>query len=258
MTRNSKSFIKILLLFLPLMVPMRSFCWNVSPMSNQITHKDKSYFFLTVTADESRSSIPIEVYGVKRMLDEKGNETHERVDDLFFIYPSQFLLEPRGMQRVRVYWKGNIKKLKTEEAYRIIIEGTPLEAEVEKLTDKVAVGIKLLKTFVTSLYVTPKNVKYKLKIVSHEVKQMDGKNSLVLHLHNSGDAHLTFFKPLIKLTHKRKSYTFDIDKIKDIVGTVVVLPGHHRECIIPLPTDFPTDFPIEAAKVSMDLKRIKS
>ncbi len=237
--------------------PVKSFGWDVFPTTNQIEDPKKPYAYLTVRANDNKKSIPIEVYGAERLIDEKGKETLRRVEDPFFIYPSQFILKPQQVQRVRIQWKGDWKNLKQEKAYRIIIDGAPIENSRQEVKEGVSIGLNILKTFVTSLYVKPKEAKPSLKIVGRSIDKIDGKKHLVLTFLNEGKAHVTFFAPQIALYDKKMTYQFNADDIKKAIGTVIILAGQKRRCLIPCPADIPAQLALDEAKVSLKLPMVR-
>ena len=247
------------LVLLPLFlifIPIKIFSWYVTPTSNQIGEGDKNSCFLTIKALGDANSTPVEIFGAKRIIDEKGEESYERLDHLFFIYPSICVVPPGETQRIRVFWKGDFKKLQQEEAYRIVLQELPVEIKTKEISEKVSVGISLLKTFVTTLYVTPKKAKPKLTITSHEIIESEGEKCLVMNLQNQGTGHITFSESVITLEHEKTTYTLDPEYLKKVLGVTVMLPSHNREFLIPLPEDFPQNTFFDSSSVSLKILKI--
>ncbi len=237
--------------------PTQGFSWDVFPTTNKIDNPKKPYTYLTVRADDNQHAIPIEVYGAERLIDKEGKETLRRVEAPFFIYPSQFMLKPQQTQRVRIQWKGDWKQLKQEKAYRIIIDGAPVEIPRQEVKKGVSVGLNILKTFITSLYVAPKEASPSLKIVGRSIETIDDKKHLALTFLNEGNAHLTFFGPQIALYDNKTTYQFNADELKQAIGTVIILAGQERRCLIPCPDDIPAQLALDEAKVSLKLPRVR-
>ena len=241
-----------------ILLPSLLFSWNANPSQSQISNPKEKYCLLNLETMQDTTPSPVEIFGAKRVIDEQGNESYERVDDDFFIYPATIVLQPKQRQVVRVVWKGDLKTLKEEKAYRIILKEIPVETTIEttQVTENIGVGVKFSKSFVTSLYVTPKNAKPKISVECKNiatVEQEDGtmQQELLLTLRNQGNAHLTFNAFNLDLVANHKKQTIDHTWIMDHLGVVVLLPHHTREVKIPLPNDFPDSFPIDNAQAKI-------
>lgn len=243
---------------IPLMlcIPNFFFAWSVSPSNYTIKEGDNPHYYLTVNAQHVTESTPIEVYAAKRMIDKEGHNTWERIEDRLFIYPSIFVVPPGGMQRVRVFWRGDFKDMNQEEAYRIIVEGLPVsitEGQMTEVQEGIKVGLKVLKTYVTSLFIQPKNAQANPILESHQIIEDEGKKTLILNLKNRGNKHISLDQYIVTLKSEGGSFEINQDHILKTNEVLTLLPFHERECVIPLPTTFPLDFPLDSYEVKFKI-----
>lgn len=235
-----------------LLVPVSVFSWSVSPSNYTIEEGGNPYYYLTISARNITEAIPIEIYAAKRMIDKSGKNTWERIDDKFFIYPSICVVSPGGIQKVRVFWKGGFKDMKQEEAYRIIVESLPVAIKENKIRDAdkgIRVGLQVLKTYVTSLFILPKNAKPNPLLQSYRITELNGEKVLVLTFKNLGNKHITLNNYALTLTSGQHTFQIDQDYVLKNNEILTLLPFHERECIIP----FPNNFPMEFCEVSMKI-----
>ena len=233
-----------------------AFCWTVSPSKFTLQEGKASYYYLTINAQDATEATPIEIYAAKRMIDKWGKNTWERIEDKVLIYPSVCVVPPGGTQQVRVFWKGNFKDIKQEEAYRVILAGLPVpvkENQMKEVDKGIKMGIKVLTSYVTSLFIQPKNVKSKPVLQSYHIDESNEKKVLVATLKNLGNKHVSLNKYIFTLQSGQDTFEIDQDYILKSNEFITLLPLHERECTIPLPEDLPENFSLESCKVSLKI-----
>jgi len=251
-------YIKIAFLLL-MYTQIACFSWTVTPASFTLQEGKNPYYHLVVSSQDSPESVPIEVYAGKRTIDKFGNDTYERVEDKFFIYPSTFVLPPGVQQKIRIFWKGEFKDLHEEEAYRIIVEGLPVETKASKVTvsdDGIVTGIKVLKTYVTSLYINPKQTKAQTILKSHHIGELNGEKTLFFNLKNAGNKHILIKSFNMNITSENNIFEVSENYIKEAFGVINLLPKNEREFTLVLPKDFPENFS-DSTKMSLKILEYK-
>ncbi len=214
-----------------------AFSWSVSKLSRELNSNKKREYTITVTSDNKRS-VPIEVYIGKRLVDEQGNDTYEKIDDHnFFIYPPIFVLQPGLSQKIRVRWTGDIDSLENEYAYRIGITEIPTKPKLEESEqDNVQLGLNFIKNFVGSVYITPKKAQAHITTIESHISKQGDDDMLKLTLENKGKKHKLYKQPLCTLSTKDKKMSFT----PDIQGqtTILILGEQKRVVNIQLPPDW--------------------
>ncbi|MEM8727121.1 MAG: fimbria/pilus periplasmic chaperone [Chlamydiota bacterium] len=230
------------------------FCWGVSPSRYTIKEGDKHYYHLDINAANTTTATPIEVTAARRAVDKYGRESWEPIEDRFLIYPSLCVVPPGGSQKVRVFWKGNFKDTREEEAYRIIVQSLPVDLNkdrIDEVREGVKIGLNVLKKYVTSLFVEPKKAQAKLVIKSHSVTELDEGKGIVVNLKNLGNKHITLIDYILVLSSGRHLFEIDRKHISQTNSASTLLPFHEMEWIVPIPADLPKDFDLEACKLTM-------
>ena len=108
----------------------------------------QSYKIINDTSEQ----IAVELSMVKRKISLEGQESTEKADDDFLVYPSQIILPPQGVQSVRVTWLGNPNPEK-ELNYRIIAEQLPINLKdtQQSQSQAIAAGIKITFRYIGSV-----------------------------------------------------------------------------------------------------------
>ncbi|PCI78419.1 hypothetical protein COB21_00885 [Candidatus Aerophobetes bacterium] len=221
------------LLLLCLSTP--SFSWTVSKISREITdNKNREYIISVHSQDES--SVPIEVIVGTKSIDKNGRESYEQVDDHeFFIYPPIFVLQPGRTQKVRIRWTGDMQTLEKEKAFNIAIAEMPTKPKAAKTTfQDVRIGLNFAKKFLGSIYLIPKNAKANIQTTNTSLKNAGDDDAFHLTLTNIGNKYKSFKKPLCKMTHGEKTFSF----VPDFDTGLIILSGNTRELKIDLPADW--------------------
>jgi len=207
--------------------------WTISPTNQTVTVKNPQAFY-TVKGDGREDPIPIEIYAARRVIDERGNESFERVQDQFIIYPKQVILQKNKQQIVRVIWKKS-SPIKEEEAYRIVFDEqtATIPKNLDDLQKEETPNIYLTigTRYVTSFYVIPHlRVKPQLDIEHFSFDKKEKDQSVHLQIVNKGSQHKILKRDemqfLVKYQNsKKKGAVFAIPKedVAQSMGEVVNL-----------------------------------
>lgn len=169
-----------------------------------------------------------------RKVDVNGKETMANTDD-FTVFPTEIILKPKSTQLVRAKWVGDPQP-KSELAYRIIAEETPLHAR----RDTPGASVFLTVRYVGSIYVVPKGAHADVGVVSAQpVTGPGGKPQLAVVLENKGNRHAILDTPT--LTVAAGGVTQEIDKkaLDDALIGENILAQSQRRFLLPLPQGLP-------------------
>jgi fimbrial chaperone protein len=144
-------------------------------------------------------SIAVRVAMLSRLMDENGRETYAPADALFVTYPSRVVLEPNGVQAVRIQWKGP-SEISSELCFRILAEQLPVDFGGEKAQGG---SIKVLFRYLGAVYILPAGVSPDVAFVSaRPAVNEEGAKGIELVLENRGTAHTLLNDLEITLTAK--------------------------------------------------------
>lgn len=201
--------------------------------------------FTLSNADDTKT--PVQITIVKREPDESGNEKHEETADIgemFQIFPSQLILNPKEQRTVRVTYVGD-PKIKRELAFRVIAEEFPINVtDDQKVKKKAVASIAIATKYVGSLYVTPTGSKPDLSIEATMNTATAGKKELVLVMENKGTEHIILKNAKYKAVTAKKDYDLPKETV-EAIGPQNILAGRVRKIVVPWPSNVPTTGPIK-------------
>lgn len=130
-------------------------------------------------------------------MSENGVEMLTDASSLFFVYPTQVLVPPNGMQTIRVQWLGE-PEVKKELPFRIIAEQLPIQMTPG------GSGVSILITYQGSVYILPDEIRFGVDLVSIErddtpplESNSDNKKRLSVRLENTGNSHMLLTNPVL-------------------------------------------------------------
>ena len=191
--------------------------------------------------NDSSEQIAVELSMVKRKISLEGQESTEKADDDFLVYPSQIILPPQGVQSVRVTWLGNPNPEK-ELNYRLVAEqlAVNLKDPKQSQSETTTGGVKMMFRYMGSVYIRPKNAQSKVVLngITHE-KGKDGKDLLVITFDNQGTRRAVLSELNLNLTSdKGTQFTLKPEQLEG-VNNGVILSGNQRRFSIPWPQQLP-------------------
>lgn len=191
--------------------------------------------------NDSQEQVAIEISMVERKISLDGEETTQKADDDFLVYPSQILLPPGGVQSVRVTWLGNPNPSK-ELAYRVVAEQLPIKLKKpEQSESETTTGvIKVLFRYLGSVYIRPKNAQPKVVINSvNHAKGKDGSEQLVITFDNQGTRRAVLSDLNLNLTSQQGTQISLKPEQLAGVNNGVILAGNQRRFSLPWPQQLP-------------------
>ncbi len=194
----------------------------------------------SVINQSNKDHAAVQITIADRIIDEYGKETAVENTTDFMVYPSQIILKPGETQTVRVSWTGR-PDIEQEQAYRIIAEQLPIDLQERESDGKGA--IKIMMRFVAGLYVTPKNARPEIELLSVEG---DDEKRLHLVFSNKGSRHEYLRNLSLKLTSYNDDGSLDSDNSVSLsaeelpkVAGENMLSGLTRQFTIPWPEKLP-------------------
>lgn len=179
------------------------------PMSYTIEASDKTKTALFTVYNDSNDPIAIQLDMRQRNMKADGSEDQPETED-FLIFPDQLVLGAKKKRVIKVRWlKGKIGP--TEKSYRLIAEQLPIDVTKKKNSKT---DIKILLRYVAALYVSPKEGKSNIKVVSSKTKK--DLTRIEFYLENSGNIHQVLLKPILKVIQEGKS--FQVTNLEGIKG----------------------------------------
>jgi fimbrial chaperone protein len=217
--------------------------YQITPISQNFEPSGKGATQTFQVVNDSDQQVTVTIKIATREVDIDGKEVHNATKD-FSVFPTEIVLAPRATQVVRAKWLGDAAP-KTELAYRLIAEETPLKNR----RDTPGASIYMTVRYVGSLYVVPKGVRPDLKVLSATpVTGAAGRSMLELLVENSGSAHAVLENPTLTLKSGAMTKVLRVDEIEGVLQGENVLAQHRRRLTIAMPNGFPPG-PVEAALV---------
>lgn len=194
-----------------------------------------------VIRNPNESPIAVKISMVHRDMDEVGKETLTDASGLFFVYPTQVLVPPGGVQTVRVQWLGK-PELDEEQPFRIIAEQLPIQVTQS------GSGVNILIAYHGSIYVLPKDIAFNVELVSIERAMTDDSGAtksstppkLRIELANTGNSHMLLINPVLLVESRSSSgsvisrLTLRAEELEGLSGENI-LAGKHRVFLVPWP-----------------------
>lgn len=156
-----------------------------------------------------------------RDMDEYGREQNLPATNLFTLFPSQGIIQPKASQVVRVLWKGP-KQLTQELNFRVLAEELPVTFGGEALGDRQG-RINMLLRYMGTLYVTPKQARPQLELLSTRLVRTNDLTLLEVCVENRGTAHQLLTDSRLTLTPKDgKAVVLDKEHLQGMEGENVL------------------------------------
>ncbi len=213
-----------------------AFAFTLTPMSVSFEPSGKGATQAFVIENDSAEKIPIQVSIAQRLITAEGEETNPEppeLENLFLVFPSQMILEPKEKRTVRVSWKGASQPT-SELAYRIIAEQLPVDTQKPKNEQKTGAMIHVLFRYVGSIYITPSGLKPDLKVSAEAVQGPKKVRKLLVRIQNKGGAHLVLSRMKLVLSSGSKEVVLKGDALKAFEGQNM-LAGLTRRFTFPWP-----------------------
>lgn len=203
-----------------------------------------------INADDNKTPVQVGIY--KREPGPDGKEDYTKLKDngeLFQIFPSQLILNPKEKRTVRITYVGD-PKVQSELAFRVIAEEFPINvSDPNRVKNRAVASISIATKYVGSLYVTPPGAKPDLIIEANPQKTASG-TDMVLTMQNKGTTHTILRSPQFKIVANNKEFEMPKDLAAKI-GTNNILAGRSRQFTIP----WPSNVPVGPVKVSVDMPK---
>ena len=187
--------------------------------------------FLITNSDSEPIAVKISM--VYRDMDLNGKEALTDASDVFFIFPSQLIVQPESNQIVRVQWLGN-STVTTEQPFRIIAEQLPINMNRDQS------GVNILLAYHGSIYVVPDEFSFGIEVLSvKKDKNEAGEDILQIELENTGNTHMILSNPEIQISDssavfQEKSFTLTADELIGLTDQNI-LAGKKRLFSVPWP-----------------------
>jgi fimbrial chaperone protein len=158
---------------------------------------------------DAKIPMAIELKVKARDVDTNGTRVLYRDDGSdknFVVYPSQIVLMPGETQRVQIKWVGDAMP-KKEIAYGLIAEQAPVKLGDEDAVRTQAMGrINVLVRYEGAIIVIPPGVQSRVVVDSAVAgKNKEGKNRLLLTIHNAGTGRQTMIGMKLRVSQLDKS-----------------------------------------------------
>lgn len=209
-----------------LVVPGMAEAFRLSPMvlNLSVAEKNPNGSLLFENPSAEKIALQIEVFQRAHI---DGEEKRTLNDDLE-VSPSQFVLLPGERKQVRVRWKkGDIAG---EQAYRLVTTEQPVQFGAHSANGSGA-RLRLLKQYVTSVYVAPPRAHSQIVIETFEVTEQ-GRSRI--NLRNQGDRHALLTDAVLILKNQDGSERQRVQGLS-LFENVNLLPGESRKLEIDVP-----------------------
>lgn len=164
----------------------------------------------------------VEISIKSRSMKEDGTDILKDAEDDFTIQPAQLVLQPGQVQSIRVQWLGK-EVPRRELAYRLIAEQLPIDIGAQAPQGG---RVRLLVTYVASVYVVPAGAQAQLAIAGAEFRPENG-GRLRVTVENRGTARRILKDIRLRLAGAFGTLVLDDAGLKGMSGENV-LGGHRR------------------------------
>jgi fimbrial chaperone protein len=149
-----------------------------------------SRVFSVSNPSDQRIAVRFEM--LTRELEPDGGETRNPAGNLFTVFPSRVIVEPRSRQNIRVRWNGPAD-LNRERAFRLLAEQLPVEFNDsgEPSGDRAGGGaITIVVRYLAAVYVTPEGAQPGIEMRVEDRQQGDSEETGIwIVAENTGTAH---------------------------------------------------------------------
>lgn len=210
------------------------FAFNLEPISADLEPSGPRAVQTFRLTNPTAQPVAIRIRMLTRSEDAEGREVNQPADDLFVVYPSRILLEPRGIQLVRLQWKGDPDPTQ-ELAFRILVEQVPVEMGDSRTSGS---AIRILTRYVGAVYILPARAQPDIQLVEQKITlDGSGKPRLELVYQNRGRAHAIVNNCSLEVSHGLQKLLFQGESLRGLEGENL-LPGSRRKVFLPLPEEF--------------------
>lgn len=224
-------------LLILLFIATNVFGYTLTPMveSFKSTGKEKSKTFELENSSEDPVSVELEV--TTRSIDKNGKELRTGTSD-FIVYPMQLTLKGNSKRKIRLSYVGR-PDINEEIPYRLLVSQLAVKSSKQES------GVKMIFSYVASIYVTTSKVKESnLKIID----QKHNKNIVTLSFKNIGKSHVPYASYELIMSQGTKNISIT-EKMFQIKPYPNYLPGNMSKASIVIPASY------DARKVSFALKK---
>lgn len=213
------------------LLPLSAF--NLEPITADLEPSGSKSVVTLRLSNPSAESIAVRIRILTRTEDGEGREVNAPADELFTVYPNRVVIGPKGIQLVRVQWKGNPNPSQ-ELAFRLLVEQLPVDFGENK---RVGGSIRILTRYVGSLYVLPPHAKAEVRIIQTSLgTDTEGRKGIFLVFQNQGTAHTILGDLTIEVSALGRKVIFEGDSLQGISGENL-LAGSKRTFFLPLPPE---------------------
>lgn len=212
------------------------FAFKVSPFKLNLSSKGNTSRGNFVVDNNTEATKAINVYILKRDMDENAKEINEEVDGEFSVYPAQMILRPGEKQDVRIQYLGN-PNIQYENAYRLVAEELPLNfvqhEAPDEYKDKANGGVGIVLTYNAALYVAPPNSKPSPKVKLHNYQYNKEQNVIDANIENTGDKHIVLKSSMFDLHVDGTKHEW-CEESAQYIGSINMLANKRVNLKIPL------------------------
>lgn len=226
----------LLILFTFFVIPA-SYAFKISPFKMYLSSKGNLSRGNFLVDNNTEYTKAINVYILRRDMDEDAQEINEEIGGEFTVYPSQLILRPGEKQDVKIQYLGNAD-IQHELAYRLIAEELPLDFVQHKVTEEEykakpngGLGISLM--YKGSLYVSPVTGTHSPRLQLNDYKYDMEENIIIADIANIGTRHIVLKDTMLQL-HLGGSQKQWPGDAKTYISSINMLAGYSAKLKIPL------------------------
>lgn len=213
--------------FLPVFtVSHMAHAFRVSPMVYDLSPSGAQASKTIRVQNTSEEKLPIEIYAEKRIIHEDGSESREPADDDFLIFPPQAILEPNGVQAIRVQYIGD-PAIESSKGYVVTVAQIPVD-----LNNLESSGVQFTFQFGTSVNIIPQGAKAKISVLSTTAKE----GQIAINVKNIGKSYTRLsIGQWILSNNEGKKVTIEGNELKEAIPQPLIQPNTTRNITLPLP-----------------------
>ncbi len=229
--KAGKRWFVAVILWIAVSLPLSAF--NLEPITADLEPSGPRSVVTLRLSNSYTESIAVRIRILTRTEDREGWEVNSPADELFTVYPSRVVIGPKGIQLVRVQWKGDANPSQ-ELAFRLLVEQLPVDFGENK---RAGGSIRILTRYLGSLYVLPSHAKAEVRIIQTSVgTDKEGRKGIFLVFQNQGTAHTILGDLTIEVSAIGRKLVFEGDSLRGISGENL-LAGSKRTVFLPLPPE---------------------
>jgi len=214
--------------------PLSASAFQLVPISQDFEPSGRGVNQVFQVENDRDEPVTVTIGMTGRAVDIDGKETMPETED-FTVFPTEIILQPKSSRAVRVKWVGDPAP-KTELAYRIVAEETPLNMR----RNSPGASVFLTVRYIGSIYVVPKGAKPAIVVASaRAVPAAQGGSQLEVILENTGTRHAIMDEPSLIVTAGGGSHAVDKAAVDKLLGGENILAGNRRRFLLPMPAGIP-------------------